>query len=188
MLNCLRVFYWALGLILIDVSVEADIHKLKVKLFELRKDVINKAIPRALNKTASAARTKALTAIRLKIKNMKAKAVRKRVSIISATRNYHVAIIRNRRSKIPPGAFRLPGHGDKLWVHVGPKHRIIKSRSGKSVGKMISSGYQLAPLNSVQVTREFESGSVQSLMKSVARERFPVLFERELKFYASKYK
>lgn len=173
---------------MIDISVETDIHALKVKLFELRRDVIDRAIPRALNKTASAARAKAVTQIRLAIKKMKAKGVRKRVSIINATRTHHIATIRNRRATVPPGAFRLPGHGDMLYVRVGPKHRIIQSKSGKSAGKNISSGYQLMPLQSVQVQREFKSSAIQSLMKAIVRERFPILFEREMKYYGSRSK
>lgn len=171
---------------MINISVETDITRLKVKFFELRNNVINKAIPRALNKTVVAARVKAVTAIRLKIKKMKAKAVRKRINIINATASNQVAIIRNRRVKIPPGAFKIPGHGNKLYVHVGPKHRMIVSMSGKSIGKKISSGYQIAPVQSVQVQEEFASSSVQSLMKSVVRERFPILFEREMKFYGKR--
>lgn len=172
---------------MIDVSVQTDIAKLKVKLFELRNTVINKAIPSALNKTAAAARTKAVQAIRLKLKPMKAKAVRKRISIIRASSSNQIAIIRNRRVVIPPGAFKLPGHGNKLYVHVGPKHHMITSRSGKSIGKQISSGYQIAPVQSLQVQEEFKTGYVQQVMRSVALERFPVIFEREMKYYGSRY-
>lgn len=171
---------------MIDFSVETDISRLKVKLFELRNAVINKAIPSALNKTASAARGPAVRAIRQKIKNMKIARIKRRVIIIRATRTNQVAVIRGRAAVIPPGAFKIPGHGDALYVHVGPKHRQIVSKSGKSLGKRISSGYQIAPVQSVQVIREFSKTEVQELMKRVARERFPIIFERELKFYGRK--
>lgn len=168
---------------MLDISVKTDIQALKVKLFELRNDVINKAVPSALNKTASAARTKVTQAIRQKIRNMKASRIKKRITVIRATRFNHTAIIRGRRVNIPPGAFKLPGHGDKLYVHVGPKHRIITSKSGKSAGKKISSGYQIAPVQSVQVIEEYSKSYAQQIMVNVVRERFPVIFEREMKYF-----
>ena len=171
---------------MISIGVRHNIQNVRVKLMEFRTDVVNKAIPSALNKTASAARTQAVRTIRQKIKNMKAARIRKRISIIRATRTNQVAVIRGRAAVIPPGAFKIPGHGETLYVHVGPKHRQIVSKSGKSFGKRISSGYQIAPVQSVQVIEQFAKQNVQEVMKRVVRERFPIIFERELKFYGRK--
>lgn len=168
---------------MLDISVSTDISKLKIKLFELRSDVINKAIPSALNKTAAAARTQVVREIRKHIKNMKVGRIKKRITLVRATRTNQVAIIRNRRVTIPPGAFKLPGHGNKLYVHVGPKHRIIVSKSGKSAGKRISSGYQIAPVQSVQVQEEFAKSYAQQIMMRIVREKFAITFEREMKYY-----
>ncbi len=166
-----------------SMSIATDISQLKVKLFELRSDVINKAIPSALNKTTAAARTQVVRAIRLKIKNMKAARIKKRITLIRATRSNYVAIIRGWRVNIPPGAFKLPGHGDKLFVHVGKKHRMIESMSGKFIGKRISSGYQIAPVQSVQVIEEFSKRYAQELMVRVVREKFAKTFENEMKYF-----
>lgn len=171
---------------MLDISVATDIQRLRVKSFELRKNVINKATASALNKTSASARTEVTRAIRQKIKNMKIARIKKRISIIRATPSNQVAIIRVRQGAIPPGAFKLPGHGDALYVHVGNKHRMIVSKSGKSAGKKISSGYQLAPVQSVQVTREFAKSYARQTMERVVRARFPVMFERELKYYGNR--
>ena len=171
---------------MIDISVKTDIDQMKIKLFELRNSVINKATAASLNQTAAAARTQVVRAIRLKIKKMKAARIKRRISLIKATQTNQVAIIRGRRVQIPPGAFTIPGHGNTLYVHVGPKHRIIVSKSGRSVGKRISSGYQIAPVQSIQVIEEFAKSYAQETMKRVVREKFAPTFERNMKFYASR--
>ena len=168
---------------MLSVSVKTDIDQLKVKLFELRSLVISKATVSALNKTSLACRTQAVKAMRKKLKRMKAAAIKKRISLIKATTAKQMATIRNKRATIPPGAFKLPGSGDELFIHVGPKHKMIVAKTGKSAGKQISSGYQIAPLNSLQVNAEFESSAVQQVMQVVARDKFPVIFERDLKHY-----
>ena len=168
---------------MLSVSVKTDVDRLKVKLFELRNDVISKATVSALNKTSLACRTQAVKAIRQKLKRMKAAAVKKRISLIKATTAKQMATVRNRRATIPPGAFKLPSYGDQLFIHVGSKHRLIIAKTGKSAGKQISSGYQIAPLNSVQVNAEFNSAGVRQVMQSTAQDKFPVIFERDLKYY-----
>lgn len=171
---------------MIDISVETDISRLKVKLFELRTKVVDKATSSALNKTIAAVRTLAARAIRTKLKAMKMARIKKRLYIMRAVPGNQVATLRCRSGTVPPGAFKLPGHGDALYVRVGPKHRTIVSKSGKSVGKKISSGYQLAPVQSVQVLREYGKDYVRRVMIQGARDKFAITFERELKYYGSK--
>lgn len=169
-----------------QISVSTDIHRLKVKMFELRSAVLDKAIPSALNKTAVSARAGAVKEIRKKLKRMKAARIRARITIVRATRSVKQAVIIGRRVKVPPGAFKLPGHGDTLYIRVGKKHRMITSKSGRSAGKRISSGYQVAPIQSLQVIEEYGKSYVTDKMTAIVRERFPVVFERDLRHFASR--
>lgn len=173
---------------MLKLDITSNAREIRKMLLEYRPQVIERATVSTLNKVATSARSKAVTFVRKKIKNMKAARIKQRISIIKATRGRRIATIEGKRVKIPPGAFTIPGHGDKLYVHVGKKHRNIIAKSGRMVGKTISSGYQIAPVQSVQVQREFEKKETYDLMVRVVNERFPKVFARDLIYYGNKYK
>lgn len=170
---------------MINMSVQADAQRVKVKLFELRKNVIEKALPRALNKVAIQAATAASRAIRAKVKKLKASAVKKRIIVVKATSNNQYSIVRGLSVRIPPGAFKLPGHtDDELWVRFpGGKHQNIVAKTGKNAGKIISSYTNIKRVPGLRTYEMYKTKEVQQAMINVVRDKFPAVFERELRYY-----
>lgn len=170
---------------MINISVQADAQRIKVKLFELRQNVINKALPRALNRVADMAKVAASKAVKAKLKKIKASAIKKRIVVVKASSSKQYAIVRGLSVRIPAGAFRIPGHpDDELWVRFpGGKHHQVIAKTGKRAGKMISSYTNIKRVPGLKVFEAYKTSEVQQAMINTVREKFASAFERELKFY-----
>jgi hypothetical protein len=170
---------------MINLSVESDTTRIKVKLFELRQNVINKALPRALNKIAEQAKVAASKVIKSKLKKLKVSTIKKRITVIKATTNNQFSIVRGRGVRIPPGAFKVPGHpDDELWVRFGGgKHENVIAKTGKHAGQVIRSYTSIKRVPGLTTYEAYKTTAVQQAMINVIRDKFPAVFERELKFY-----
>jgi len=170
---------------MINISVQADAQKIKVKLFELRQNVIDKALPRALNRVADMAKVAASKYIKSKLKKLKASAIKKRIVVVKATSSNQFAIVRGLGVRIPPGAFKIPGHpDDELWVRFpGGAHHNVVAKTGKNAGKIISSYTNIKRVPGLKTYELYKTSEVQQAMINIVREKFPAAFERELKYY-----
>jgi hypothetical protein len=172
---------------MINLSVQADTQRIKVKLFELRDNVINKALPRALNRVAAQAKVAGSKAIKSKLKNVKAATIKKRIVIDKATSNKQYAIVRGLGVRIPPNAFKIPGHGDELWVRFGGgKHHNVIAKTGKNAGKIISSYTNIKHVPGLLIAQAYRTKEVQQAMIDIVRTKFTDSFERELKYYGKR--
>lgn len=170
---------------MISLSVQADSQRIKAKLFELRQDVIAKALPRALNRVADQAKVAASKAIKAKFKKAKASVIKKRIVVVKASSSKQFAIVRGLGVRIPPGAFKIPGHpDDELWVRFpGGKHHDVIAKTGKNAGKLISSYTNIKRVPGLKTYELYKTSAVQQAMINTVREKFPAIFERELKYY-----
>jgi hypothetical protein len=172
---------------MISISVKGDVKKLQKGLLRFRSEVVARAISSAINKTATSVRAAAVKAIRQKLKTIKAAVIRKRLFLRRSSMQTLTAIISNRAQNVPSKSFLIPG-SDLLRVRFGNKHRTITSKSGKSQGKRISSGYQIRRLTNIEINKALASSDVQDVMLQTVKQRFPILLARELKYYSDRFK
>jgi hypothetical protein len=172
---------------MINLSVQADTQRIKAKLFELRDNVINKALPRALNRVAAQAKVAGSRAIKAKLKNVKAAAIKRRIVINKATIAKPYVVIRGLGACIPPSAFKIPGHGDEMWMRYGGgKHHNVVAKTGKNAGKIISSYTNIKRVPNLQVAQAYRTKEVQQAMTDIVRTKFADSFEHELKYYGKR--
>jgi hypothetical protein len=181
----MRVFLWVA--LMISISVKSDVKKLQTGLIRFRSNVLDRATSSAINKTTTTVRAAAVKAIRQKLKTIKAAVIRRRLFLKRSTVQTLTAIISNRAQNTPRQSFLIPG-SDMERVRFGKKHRTIISKSGKSQGKKISSGFQIRRLTNLEISKTLASNEVKQVMLQTVRQRFPILLEREFKYYADREK
>lgn len=170
---------------MINVNVKTDLRKLQRNLVEFRTKVVERATSSAINKTSLSVRAAAIKEIRTKLKKVKAATIRKRIFINRSTVKTLRATLKNNAQNVPSKAFKIP-RSDALWIRYGKRHRNIKSQSGKSIGQIISSGYQIGKLTNIQINQALASNKLQQLMTQVTKKRFPIILEREFRYYSSR--
>jgi len=170
---------------MLSISMRADVSRVELKLMALKQGVIDKALPRALNKVAEQAKVAAAKAIKAKLKRVKSSSIKKRIVVIKASRGKLYSIVRGLKVRIPPGAFKIPGHpAEELWVRFGGgTHHNVVAKTGKKAGKIISSYTNIKRVPGLKTYELYQTSEVQEAMISVVREKFPAVFERELKYY-----
>ena len=187
---------------MIHVSVRGDITKALRKL-DVTREQARKAIPRALNKTATTARAEAAREIKAAGYGLKIAAIKKSITIVKATgaelraivrasgkptplieyearqtrAGVTVAVLRGR--KLIKGAFiaTMPTGHRGVFVRQGmTRKRVMRN------GRLTSSGLPIRELYGPSVPQAFANTVVQAALASAIRERFPIALRQELRF------
>jgi hypothetical protein len=192
---------------MINISVKADISRALAKLQSAPKDVMTRAVPRALNRVAAEAKTESSRSIRAAGYKLKAGAIKKQISIRRATRSELKAIVKATGKPIPlieyaarevstgvsvavKGGRKIIKHafiatmptGHKgVYVRVGKGHKkVIKN------GKVIWSGLPIKQLYGPSIPAAFSNEVVQDALKLKIKQRFPQLLAHEMAFLGLK--
>lgn len=185
---------------MINISVQHNFKQVAVKLFELRTDVLEKAKVRALNKVAAQAKVAASKEIRAAGYNMKASAIKQKITIRRAVSGNAVVVLKCSGRPIPlvefaaretkagvsvnvkngrkviQGAFiaTMPTGHKGVFVRVGKQH--------KKNGKGVWSGLPIKELFGPSIPAAFGNEIVQAALVRLVREKFPAILEHEIKF------
>lgn len=187
---------------MIKVSVRGDISRALRKL-DVTKEQARKAIPRALNKTATTARAEAAREIKSAGYGLKIAAIKKSITVVRANSTQLRAIVRASGRPIPlieygarqtrPGVTVTVLNGRKLikgaFIATMPTgHRGVFVRNAatrKRVvrnGRVTSSGLPIRELYGPSVPQAFANTVVQAALESAIRQRFPEVLRQELRF------
>jgi hypothetical protein len=184
---------------MISINVQHNFKQVAVKLFELRTDVLEKAKVRALNKVAAQAKVAASKEIRGAGYNMKAAAIKQKITIKRAVSGDATVIIRCSGRPIPliqfsaretkagvsvsvkngrkliKGAFiaTMPTGHQGVYVRVGNQHKKINGKWH---------GLPIKELFGPSIPAAFGNEIVQSALVKLVREKFPSILEHEIKF------
>jgi hypothetical protein len=195
----------------LKISVKVDVEQALRKL-RLTQEEAKKAIPRALNKTATTARAQAAREIVSAGYGIKVGAIKKGISIRRASQSELRAIVRAAGRPIPlvnygarqtkvgvsvavlhgrrtiPGAFiatMRSGHKG-IFVRVGSAlHRSLVAagvKKAKSAGK--KHGLPIDELFGPSIPSAFANQIVRDALEKAIRERFPQVLRQELNFAA----
>jgi hypothetical protein len=190
---------------MLKVDLNSYSKRIRARMMELRSDITDVAVVRALNKTAAQAKTAASREIRKAGYNLKAAEVKKQITIRQATSGNPVAVVRcsgrpiplmkfgarpvkagvsvnvQKGRKIIKGAFIITTtKGEGVYIRVGNAHRKITTRQGKRV----NSAYQLKQLYGPGIPDAFGNAVVQEALVRLVKTRFPDILAHEIKFAA----
>jgi len=187
---------------MLNISVKADISRAMAKLANVRKEVMEKAVPRALNKVAAETKVESSRSIRSAGYKIKASAIKKQISIKRANRSELKAVVTASGKPIPlieyaarqvstgvsvsvKGSRKIIRHafiaevnGHKgVYVRVGKGHKkVIKN------GKVVWSGLPIKQLYGPSIPAVFGSDVIQQALKDKIKTRFPVLLRHEVDY------
>ncbi|AIO24413.1 phage tail protein [Burkholderia cepacia] len=166
-----------------------------------------KAVVRALNKTATQARTAAAVEVRAAGYNIKSSAIKNSFSIQRATRSNLVVVLKatGRPVALINYGARQGKNGVSVQVKAGRTvlrhafiatmpngHRGVFERTGKQHkkvvrnGKVRRSGLPIKELFGPSIPQSLANESVQKALMKKIREKFPQILRHELAFVASK--
>ncbi|KVF22932.1 phage tail protein [Burkholderia cepacia] len=166
-----------------------------------------KAVVRALNKTATQARTAAAVEVRAAGYNIKSSAIKNSFSIQRATRSNVVVVLKatGRPVALINYGARQGKNGVSVQVKAGRTvlrhafiatmpngHRGVFERTGKQHkkvvrnGKVRRSGLPIKELFGPSIPQSLANESVQKALMKKIREKFPQILRHELAFVASK--
>lgn len=187
---------------LIRVSVRQEIKAAVLRLEAKSRGLIDASTVRALNRTATTVRKEAAKQIRERY-NIKAKAIKRQLHIIRATRQRLVAEIRASGKRIPliefvvgrrtPGARRRGGVKARITKKVvAYRHAFIAQMPNAHIGVFERSGKfgrrgkakleKIRQLVGISIPKAMTEKSVNAALARIAAERFKVEFERDLRF------
>jgi hypothetical protein len=184
---------------MISINVQSNFKQVAVKMFELRRDVLEKAKIRALNKVAAQAKVAASKEIRAAGYNMKAADIKQRITIKRAVSGDPVVVIKCSGRPIPlvqfsarptragvsvnvkngrkliKGAFiaTMPTGHQGVYVRVGKQHKKINGQWH---------GLPIKELFGPSVPAAFGNEVVQSALVRLVRDKFTSILEHEIKF------
>jgi hypothetical protein len=196
-----RVFVFS-GVAMI-ISFQGNIERIRNQLGVIRREVVNKATVRALNKTGAIARTAASREIRQAGYNIAARAIKDnvelkrarpgelRVTVRAAGRPVPLIAFGARQTragvsvkvkegrKLIKGAFiaTMPTGHKGVFTRVGNRHKRVR-RDGRASW----SGLPIREMYGPSVPAAFRNQVVQDALRRVARARFPAIFEHELRY------
>lgn len=166
-----------------------------------------KAVVRALNKTATQARTAASVEVRAAGYNIKSSAIKNSFAIQRATRSNLVVVLKatGRPVALINYGARQGKNGVSIQVKAGRTvlrhafiatmpngHRGVFERTGKQHkkvvrnGKVRRSGLPIKELFGPSIPQSLANESVQTALMKKIREKFPQILRHELAFVASK--
>lgn len=186
---------------MISINVQSNFKQVAIKLFELRTDVLEKAKIRALNKVAAQAKVAASKEIRSAGYNMKASAIKQKITIKRAVSGDAVVVIKCSGRPIPLIEFSALGgeNGRPVTVKVKQGRKVIKGafiatmptghkgvyvRVGNQHKKINGKWHGLAikELFGPSIPAAFGNEIVQSALVRLVQEKFPSILEHEIKF------
>ena len=184
---------------MIKISVETNFKQVAVKMFELRTEVLEKAKVRALNKVAAQAKVAASKEIRAAGYNMKAAAIKQKITIKRAMNGNAVVVIRCSGKPIPLIQFsaRETNAGVSVSVKNGRKlikgafiatmptgHRGVYVRVGNQHKKVNGKwhGLPIKELFGPSIPAAFGNEIVTAALVNLVRAKFPAILEHEIKF------
>ncbi len=184
---------------MISIDVQHNFKQVAIKLFELRTDILEKAKVRALNKIAAQAKVAASKEIRAAGYNMKAAAIKQKITIKRASSGNAVVVIKCSGRPIPLIAFSARENSTGVSVSVKHGRKLIKGAfiatmpSGHQgvyvrVGnqhKKINGKWHGLPIKELfgpSVPAAFGNEIVQAALAKLVREKFPTILEHEIKF------
>ena len=166
-----------------------------------------KAVVRALNKTATQARTAAAQEVRAAGYNIKSSAIKSSFSITRATRGNLVAVLKatGRPVALINYSARQGKNGVSVQVKAGRTvlrhafiatmpngHRGVFERTGKQHkkvmrnGKTLRTGLPIKELFGPSIPQSLANDAVQKALMAKIRQKFPQILKHELAFVASK--
>lgn len=181
---------------MIKIDVRHNLQGIALSYKRLAEDLRDKAMVRALNKTATTVRAEAAREIR-KEYNLKIGAIKDQIQIIRATGSKLTAIVRASGRPIPLIQF------DARWSRTmaGASVRVKKTRKtvrGAFIAKMksghigvftrtqksgaVAKRSPIRQLFSLSLPAAFTQRTVADALVKVAKERFPVVLEQEARF------
>lgn len=187
---------------MLKINVKADISNALAKLERVRDDVREKAIVRALNKTADQVKVQAAREIRDAGYNLKVAKIKQAITIRRASKSELVAVVR--ASGRPIGLINYGARQLKTGVSVQVKggrkvikgafiatmpsgHRGVFVRKGKGhkkvgTGRTAWHGLPIDELFGPSIPSVFLNQVVQDALQSAIREKFPQIFQHELDY------
>lgn len=187
---------------MIKVNVKVDIDRAIRKLDATAK-AVRRALPRALNKTATTARAESAREIKVAGYGLKVTVIRKAISINRATVARPVAVLVARGAPIPliqyqarqtrsgvtvsvlkgrklvKGSFiaTMPSGHKGVFRRVGRTHKRVRRGD-----KVVRHGLPIKEIYGPAVPDAFINEKVQAAVQAAIRNRFPVVFRQELRF------
>lgn len=186
-----------------SIDIKVDSRRVRQSLSQLASSLQDKAIARAVNKTAAAAKTEASREIRAQGYNIKAAAISKSLTITRANNRTLEAVIvvsgraiplinygarqvgkgvsvqvKNGRQIIPHAFIATAKNGHRgVFVRVGRAHKkVIRG------GRAIWSGLPIKELFGPSIPTATANEAVQRAMARVIKDRYPRLLAHEIKF------
>ena len=191
---------------MIKLSVQTNAKDITAKIRAFAKAQQQAAV-RALNETAKQARTAASKEVRAAGYNIKASAIKKSFYIEKANRyNLEVALKATGRpiTLVNYGARKVKA-GVRVQVKNGPTifrhafietmangHRGVFQRIGKGhkkrmvSGKVVRTGLPIRELYGPSIPQGLNNRIVKAALMKMIREKFPKIFEHELRYFTSK--
>lgn len=183
-----------------DLSVKMDVKRLTKHLRGVQREAIPRATARALNTTARQVQSQAVKALSKKT-GLKQKDIRVAMSRKKASwRNLLSAVIATGRAvnlirfvtpaKRHSRAFlKRDGVIAKAWgkkklykgTFIGNRGRTVFARKGKE-------RLPIKAIHGPSIPREMARPVIDRLLKKTIRKKFPINFERDMKFYLSRIK
>jgi len=186
-----------------SIDFKVDNRRVEKALSQLASNLQDKAIMRAVNKTAAAAKTATSREIRAQGYNIKAAAISKSLHIRRATRNNLEAVIEVAGKPIPlinygarqvgkgvsvqvkngrkiiPGAFivTMPNGHRGVFVRVGRLHKKVMKN-----GRPIWSGLPIRQLWGPSIPTVVANEAVQHAMAITIRKKYARLLAHEIRF------
>jgi hypothetical protein len=188
---------------LISIDIRADVDRAVRQLTALQRTILPTATARALNKTASQAKTQAGREIRTRY-NISSRVVGRQISVSRATKTSLTAIVRPSGAKTPVISFqaRQTPAGVRIQIIRGsPKviaHAfIVRTRSGH-LGVFARGRYSgrsfihrkprlpITELFTVGVPQAFGHRVVIEALQRKVKERFPTILDHEIRYAISR--
>lgn len=193
-----------------QIKITSDIHKVLAQLQRVQKEGIPVATQRALNRTAEQARTEASREISREW-GFKVREAKDAIRLKRATRTHLVAVLEPTGNRKPlykqatsakqtkQGVIAKIGGKARLYKHAylakmpSGHTGIFRTKGGRrgpvkmgKTGKRYTSELPIVELRAPSIPTAFVAKRTQDLMQKAIKEKFPVNFEREMKFAMSK--
>jgi hypothetical protein len=191
---------------MLDLSVHADVKGITASMAKYVGEQ-QKAVIRALNKTATQARTAASQEVRGVGYNIKASAIKKSFTINRASRGNLVVVLKATGRQIPlinygarqtkSGVSFSVKNGRKVLKHafiatMQSGHLGVFERTGKQHkkvvrnGKALRTGLPIRELFGPSIPQSLANEAVEKALMAKIRQKFPQILKHELAFIASK--
>jgi hypothetical protein len=186
------------------LTISTDFPQVQKRLDALQADVGQKALTRAVNGTVAQAKTEMTRRITARFNIKRAKVIEtlsiKRATYRAGRFTIEAALeSRTKRGRainvinFQARQVKKPGGGVSVLIRKGAGRKLIKgafiANQGRTVFKR--TGNERLPIEAVQtvgVPQMFNTKEVNAAVIKRMKEKFPEIFEREAKFYLSKWK